>query len=136
MSLSPEKISGLVDPCVKVIGLQLTLASKTPEDAMGDMWSLGYCFGAFDAMGRRANLDQYTDGFAIITIGFVKLTGRAKGPDHLSRALDHQTDQLFYEGNYAGGSDMFDWATKDGFAPLMLMNYFTFGRPRFDPSNA
>jgi hypothetical protein len=102
---------------------------------MGDLWSLGYCFGALDAMGRRANVDQYTDGIVLITIGFLMLVGRDKGPDHLRRALDHQTDQLFFEGNYAGGSDMFDWTSQEDYRPLMLMNYFTFGRPHFDPDN-
>ena len=100
---------------------------------MDDLWSLGYCFGALDAMRRRADLNQHTDGVALIAVGFLMLAGREKGPDYLHRALDNQTNQLFFEGNSAGGSDMFDWVSQDDYRPLMLMNYFAFGRPRFDP---
>ena len=30
---------------------------------------------------------------------------------------------------------MFDWTSQEDYRPLMLMNYFTFGRPHFDPDN-
>jgi hypothetical protein len=127
MGASTEQIDSFAKLGVKVITLQLSLASKEASDAADEAWPLGYCFGVFDALGRRANFDQYTDGFALITIGFLILFGKSEGAIHLRRALDLQTEKEFFEGNNEGGSDVFEWLEKNDYQPLALMNYFAFG---------
>jgi hypothetical protein len=129
MAATIEQIKSLAELGTKVITLQLLLASKEADDAMQNIWALGYCFGVFDALGRRAKLDQYTDGLAVITVGFSLLTDREAGAIHLGRALDLQTEQAFFEGNNEGGSEIYEWLGSKAYKPLALMNHLTFGRP-------
>jgi hypothetical protein len=78
---------------------------------------------------RRAKLDQYTDGFATISIGFATLAGIDQGSVYLSKALDVQTDRLFSEGNMEDGSEVYEWLDSEDYKPLGLMNYFAFACP-------
>ena len=64
-----------------LVAMQFELASKKPAEALQSLWVLGYCFGTFDALAQRAKLDQYTEGLALITIGFLK-------PNELPKEFD------------------------------------------------
>ena len=128
MSASIDELSKLAQPGANAIALQLTLASKTPSDAMSDPWALGYCFGAFESLRLHGGFDQH-DGFGMITLGFVLLLGRDEAPEHIRRALKLQADKDFTQGADAGGSDMTDWIGPDDSNPLALMNHFSFGPP-------
>src|SRR5690349_3704122 len=70
VEVTNERLVELANIGAGLIQLQLTLASQIPDQAMIDRWVLGYCFGVFDALVQRHNLDQYTDGIALITFGF------------------------------------------------------------------
>ena len=106
--------------------MQLALASKEPTEALKDFWVLGYCFGVFDAMAQRAKLDQYTEGIALITIGFLLLmSGPMEGAEQLRQALDNQTAPDFARGNRTGGDDLFAWFADRNKAPMSLFNQLT-----------
>lgn len=128
--VSTEDLNSIADLGAKILSVQLSLASKTPEDAFSDNWPLGYCFGALDALAVHYRLDQYSDGLAVITFAFIKLVGRTEAPDYLAKAIERQGDQEFSEGRQYGRNDIAEWLkTKGEFKPLFLMNYFAFGRP-------
>jgi hypothetical protein len=61
------------------------------------LWALGYCFGAFEAFMQRAKLDQFTEGSALLTFGFLKvmgadvLDGDMASAAKLGLALDNRT---------------------------------------------
>ena len=130
MAATIDQIQSIADLGAKILSLQLSIAEKTPEEALREKWALGYCFGAFDGLAGRYNLDQYTDGLAVLTIGFAMVAGNEQGATYLGQALDLQTDQTFADGRQYGGSDLFDWLKSKGESkPLFLMNYFTLGRP-------
>ena len=91
-----QQLDALANLGRDLIGMQLALASKEPKEALKDFWVLGYCFGVFDAMAQRAKLDQYTEGIALITIGFLLLlSGPLEGADKVRQGLDNQTDPDF-----------------------------------------
>jgi hypothetical protein len=126
-----EQLDSIAELGAKLLSVQLALAEKTAEDALGANWPLGYCFGSMDALTAHYNIDQYTEGVAVITIAFIKLAGKTAGPAYLGKALDLQEDQAFREGLQYGGNDMVEWLrTKGNFKPLFLMNYFMLGRPK------
>ena len=129
MAAPAAQISSFAELGAKVIRLQLSLAEKTPDDAMRDTSALGYCFGVFDAMGRRAHLDGNTDGLTLIAVGFSLLAGRDVGSKYLARALDLQTDRAFFNGNYEGGSEIYEWLERSDYKPLALVNHFALGPP-------
>jgi hypothetical protein len=121
-----DKIGVFAKIGCEMIELQLTLASKETSSALTDLWALGYCFGVFDAMGQRAKLDQHTDGFSLITVGFFNLmSGPEPGGERLRVALDNQTNPLFISGNRTGGSDVFAWFSDQNKQPTGLVKYLT-----------
>ena len=113
-----------------MIERQLVLASKRPQEALDDIWVLGYCFGVFDALAQRAGLKQYTDGFALITIGFIELmSDHQQGADRVRQALDNQTDARSERGNRAAGTDMFGWFADTNKPPMCLFDHLTARMP-------
>ena len=68
-----RRLTDLSDPVAVAIQTQLSLASTDARDALKNVWVLGYCLGMFDATAQRSNLDQDTEGIALITIGFATL---------------------------------------------------------------
>jgi hypothetical protein len=107
-----------------MIERQLVLAAKTPEEALSDIWVLGYCFGMFDAMAQRAELDQYSEGFALITISFLQLmSDHTEAADKVRQALDNQNDARFEQGNRTAGADLFAWFADTNKSPLSLYDY-------------
>jgi hypothetical protein len=92
MAATIDQIQSIADLGAKILSLQLSIAEKTPEEALREKWALGYCFGAFDGLAGRYNLDQYTDGLAVLTIGFAMLAGNEQGATYLGQALDLQTE--------------------------------------------
>ena len=108
----------------QLIELQLTLVSEQAEDVIEDLWVLGYFFGVFDAMGRRAKLEKYTDGFNLITIGFFNLMhGPEQGAVPLRLALDSHANLRFLDGNMTGGTDVFGWLSEQKTPPMQLVKY-------------
>lgn len=131
MTVSNEQLKELAELGAKIITMQLVLASKDEKNAMQDLWVLGYCFGVFDALGRGANLDQYTDGLLLITHGFSLLMASEEiGAATVGRAIDSQIERVFFKGNHAGGSDIYDWFNDKKQNPLGLMNYLSFAPPK------
>src|SRR5262245_6027055 len=108
-----------------MIEIQLTLASKETDAELTDLWILGYCFGLFDAMGRRAKLEHKSaEGLFLITLGFSLLMGgHSAGAGKVRQALDNQTDHRFTEGNRTGGSDLFAWFADANKPPMGLCTY-------------
>jgi hypothetical protein len=100
MAATIDQIKSIADLGAKILSLRLSIAEKTPEEALREKWALGYCFGAFDGLAGRYNLDQYTDGLAVLTIGFAMLAGNEQGATYLGQALDLQTDQMCFGSEY------------------------------------
>src|SRR5262247_898336 len=50
-----------------LITTQLAMAMQSPSQALEGTWVLGYCFGIFDALAQRADLDDGAEGFSLIT---------------------------------------------------------------------
>ena len=118
-----DKLDELAEMGHFLIGIQLFLTSKKPKEALHDLWVLGYCFGLFDAMAQRAKLDQYTDGIALITIGFLLLLSKPlKGAEKIRQALDNQTDPDFARVAQAA---LFAWCADRNKAPMSLFNQLT-----------
>ena len=130
MSDKRKKTTQHLDELAKLgrdlIGMQLTLASKEPKEALNELWVVGYCFGIFDAIAQRAKLDQYPEGIALITIGFeLLLSGPLEGAAKVRQALDNQTDPDFARGNRTAGTDLFAWFADTNKAPMSLFNQLT-----------
>jgi hypothetical protein len=105
-----------------LLNAQFFLGCRQPKEALNDTWVLGYCFGFLDAMVQRAKLDQYSEGFALITIAFMALLpdNPKLGAEKVDRALDSQTDPRFMEGRRAGGGDFFNWLADGKIPPTSL----------------
>jgi hypothetical protein len=125
-----ERLDRIAAVGCQLIGTQLTLAAKTAKDALSDMWVLGYCFGVFDALVQRAELDQYTEGMAVITIGFISLTDNDTGARALNVALDNQTDAQFENGNRTAGAEVFAWFNSDRGAEKLTLPMGLYDRVR------
>jgi hypothetical protein len=108
-----------------MIESQLALASKETTDALNDLWVLGYCVGAFGAMGQCARLDQDTDGFRLVTVGLSYLmNGTDHGDERLRMALDNRDDPRFSNGLQAGGDEVSAWLFQEIEAPTALVKHF------------
>lgn len=126
----PQDVQRLAATAVAIIDLQLTLAEKTSDDVKYHRWPLGYCFGALDSVARHYGFDWKTDGIALVTEGFALITSEREAERYVGRCLELQEDRLFAEGRVHGGDDFYRWLTTKGeFKPLMLMNFFSFGKP-------
>ena len=111
-----------------LITTQLTMAMQTPSQALEGTWVLGYCFGIFDALAQRADLDDGAEGFSLITLGFLGLFADPADPEaaaFVSRSLDSQDNPRFQEGAAAGGSDVFAWVADRAKAPNALFEHLT-----------
>ena len=119
-----KRLTDLAAPVAVAIETQLSLASREARDALKDTWVLGYCLGMFDATAQRSNLDQDTEGIALITIGFATLLDDpASGAQRLRKALDSQEDPDFASGAQTGGNDLFSWAREATLAPMSLFQH-------------
>jgi hypothetical protein len=119
----PDKVGQFANIGCDMIDIQLTLSSIEPEDALQDLWTLGYCFGVFDAIGQRGKLSQ-EDTFSVITVGFFNLLrGPEQGGEKLRIALDNQTNTLFQRGVLIGGSDIFAWLSDRNKTPMGLTRH-------------
>ncbi len=98
MAATIDQIKSMADLGAKILSLQLSIAEKTPEEALREKWALGYCFGAFDGLAGRYNLDQYTDGLAVLTIGFAMLAGNEQGATYLGQRPVLAPFHLFTKG--------------------------------------
>jgi hypothetical protein len=125
-----QRIQKLAETTVAIIDLQLTLAEKTSDDVKNQKWPLGYCFGALDSVARHYGVDWKTDGVTLVKEGFALIMSEREGERYVRRCLTLQEDRLFAEGREHGGDDFHLWLTTKGeFKPLMLMNFFSFGKP-------
>lgn len=122
---STERIGRLSDLGVGLIELQFQLASSDARDSLKDFWVLGYCFGMFDALVQRGNLDQYTEGMVLLTVGFARLLDddQEAGASVLNVALDSQEIPLFVAGNKIGGEEVFRWLANTKKPPMKLFNH-------------
>ena len=50
MAATIDQTKSIADLGAKILSLQLSIAEKTPEEALREKWALGYCFGAFDGL--------------------------------------------------------------------------------------
>lgn len=126
MSEDAKDLNELAKFGCKFIDMQLMLASTSGKQVLSDDWCLGYCFGVFDALAQRRDLDQYTEGLALITIGFGLLCDdHLAGAERVGQAIDRQGDATFLDGNQTGGRDMFAWFTDTQKIPMALFNRVT-----------
>jgi hypothetical protein len=107
---------------------------QATREALIAPWVLGYCFGMFDALAQRGNLDQYTEGLLLITDDFIELMSGGQphrpdtlmlGADMVKKALDSQTDARDLQGYQTGGTDLFAWCADTSKSPLSLFNHLT-----------
>jgi len=106
-----------------LITTQLTMAAQTPSQALEGTWVLGYCFGIFDALAQQAGLDDRTEVFKLVTLGFLGLFADPDDPEpaaFIRRSMDSQDNPRFQEGAAAGGSDVFVWIADRAKAPKAL----------------
>ena len=108
-----------------LITTQLTMAMQTPSQALEGSWVLGYCFGIFDALAQRADLDDGAEGFSLITLGFLGLFAPAdpEGAMFARRSLESQDNPRFQEGAAAGGNDVFVWVGDRAKEPKALFEH-------------
>ena len=111
-----------------LITTQLTMATQTASQALEGTWVLGYCFGIFDALAQRADLDDSGEVFSLITLGFLGLFADPADPEaaaFVRHALDRQDNPRFQEGAAAGGTDVFAWVADRANAPNALFEHLT-----------
>ena len=111
-----------------LITTQLTMAMQTPSQALEGTWVLGYCFGIFDALAQQADLDDGTETFSLITLGFLGLFADPADPEaaaFIQHSLDRQDNPRFQEGAAAGGTDVFVWIADRAKAPNALFEHLT-----------
>ena len=111
-----------------LITTQLAMAMQTPSQALEGTWVLGYCFGIFDALAQRADLDDAAEGFSLITLGFLGLFADPTDPEaaaFIRDSLDRQDNPRFQEGAAAGGTDVFIWAADRAKVPAALFEHLT-----------
>jgi hypothetical protein len=113
-----------------MIERQLELASKSPDEALADPWALGYCFGMFDAMAQRAELDPHNEGFVLISVGFIALMAdNVEGAERVRRAVVGKADPRFIEGNRTASDEFFAWLAARDKAPMSLFDHVTSTSP-------
>ena len=121
-----EQLDRLAKLGAGLIDVQLELSEIATKDALHDIWALGYCFGVFDAVVQKAKLDQYTEGAAVLTIGFSLLLSDMKaGVDTFRYAMDRQTHPIFVTGNKKAGNEVFDWLADTNRVPMGLHAHFS-----------
>ena len=123
-----ERLAKIASIGQDLITTQLTMAAQTPSQALEGTWVLGYCFGIFDALAQRADLDDGAEGLSLITLGFLGLFADPADPEaaaFIRRSLDGQDNPRFQEGATAGGTDVFAWATDRAKAPKALFEHLT-----------
>ena len=111
-----------------LITTQLTMATQTPSQALEGTWVLGYCFGIFDALAQRADLDDDAEVFSLITLGFLGLFADLADPEaaeFVRRSFDRQDNPRFHEGAAAGGTDVFVWVADRAKPPNALFEHLT-----------
>ncbi|MET0567746.1 MAG: hypothetical protein ABWZ74_01610 [Hyphomicrobiaceae bacterium] len=111
-----------------LITTQLAMATQTASQALEGTWVLGYCFGVFDALAQRADLDDGAEGASLITLGVLGLFADPTDPEaaaFVRRSLDIQDNPRFQEGAAAGGTDVFDWVADRAKAPNALFEHLT-----------
>jgi hypothetical protein len=128
MATSIKQIRDTARILGKIIDLQIDLSDKTFHDVIYQLWPLGYCAGAFEAMAVHLKLDAEQSSL-LATAGFSELFGRDDGPRHVKRLPALQSNAFFSEGRDHGADDFRKWIASRDFRPLALMNYFMFGRP-------
>jgi len=126
MAADVSQLDRLEKVGVGLIKVQLELANTDPRNAVHDIWALGYCFGIFDAIVQRAKLDQYTEGAALLTIGFgLLLSDIDEGASRFGYAMDRQTHPVFVAGNKRAGGEVFDWFANTDRVPMALRTHFS-----------
>jgi hypothetical protein len=133
MAVTNEQIRSVADLGSKVIELQLSLADQTAKEALYQIWPFGYCYGAFEALARHHGMDM-VEAYALITVGFEALEPDRDGRKRLEQAAKRQENNFFTEGRAHGFDDFAKWVTEKDYRPLMLMNFFAFGKPAPLPS--
>ena len=113
-----KRLTDLSNPVAVAIETQLSLASTDARDALKDVWVLGYCLGMFDATAQRSNLDQDTEGLALITRLRHSPRRPASGAQRLKKALDSQEARIRI-WRATGGNDL-SWAGEAAVAPMSL----------------
>ena len=111
-----------------LITTQLAMATQTASQALEGTWVLGYCFGIFDALAQRADLDDGAEGASLITLGVLGLFADPTDPEaaaFVRRSLDIQDNPRFQEGAAAGGTDVFVWVADRAKAPNALFEHLT-----------
>ena len=111
-----------------LITTQLTMATQTPSQALEASWVLGYCFGVFDALAQRADLDDGAETLSLISLGFFGLFADPADPEaaaFIRRSLDSQDNPRYRQGAAAGGTDVFAWADDRAKAPNALFEHLT-----------
>jgi hypothetical protein len=128
VALSNEDVLRIAEIGVKVIDVQLSLADKTAWEAFHQIWATGYCFGAFEAVARHYHADD-VETATITTVGYRELLPEGDGRDRYERAYKLRDNQFFVEGRAHGSDDFSRFLSERGFRPLMLTNFFAFGKP-------
>jgi hypothetical protein len=119
ISKKGEPVSEIAKIGVTMISVQFELASTPPDDALAHLWVLGYGFGVFDALDKRAKMDQYTDGLLLMTDGFQNLVSDlTHGADLLGLAINIQANETFQAGLKRGGSEIYAWLVDGKKMPL------------------
>ncbi len=125
-----SRIDTLAKIGASLAGVQIEAARIEPAGLARDGFALGYCFGLFDAMARMAGLDQFTEGVALMSAGFGKITAdEAAGAGLFHTALEMQDGAAFSAGAAAGEADLEAWAADANALPSGLARR---GRPRDD----
>lgn len=127
MPVTDDQIRSVAELGAKIIELQLQLADVTAKEAFYQIWPFAYCYGAFEALARHNGME--TDAPLLIALGFHELEPDRDGRKRLEQASGLQENSFFIEGRAHGFDDLSRFATEEGYRPLMLMNFFAFGKP-------
>ena len=119
----PDTTKVAIDVASNMLQVQLTLGGGSVQQIMSDTFSLGYMFGFHDSVFQAMEIDNQVEGFAAMTISYIKLLGdQSTATQVLRNSLDLQRDQTFMKGMFAGGQEAVEYI-RDKKPPMGLASH-------------
>jgi len=126
------KVDKAVDLAILALSLQKAMISHgdevLPAKACDD-WSLGYVGGVTDAILQRMGIDQDDiGGFSVMTLVFMDVYGKEKGPVYFQKFIDLQKnpDSALHSGQKVGGTELFGFCDDSNESPTSLTRWMAY----------
>jgi hypothetical protein len=99
---SPEMVRAISEGVRMLVGIQLTLASRTESDLLESKFTLGYLIGVCDALSQKRGVPNGENTLVMLAIFGVMFPDK---PEAASLAMKLSDDQEFFKGQMAGGQE-------------------------------